>query len=128
VPRTDIGSDTPLRLSVAADAYPDGSMTASGLRREADKGRLVIERTAGKEGGRMDKRPRSPARTLPADLSVPERMLLFCVASSTEWERAGVTGATVTAMIVRGLIERDAGNRLTLTDRGHAAFAALIGE
>src|SRR5215471_1271320 len=36
--------DTPLRLSVAAKlAFPDGSMTASGLRREAAKGRLVIE-------------------------------------------------------------------------------------
>jgi hypothetical protein len=41
--------DMPLRLSVAAAlAYPDGSMTASGLRREAARGRLVIERTAGK--------------------------------------------------------------------------------
>jgi hypothetical protein len=37
-----IGQDTPLRLSVAAAvAYPDGSMTASGLRREARRGRLV---------------------------------------------------------------------------------------
>jgi hypothetical protein len=37
-------------LSVAAAlAYPDGSMTASGLRREAKRGRLVIERTAGKD-------------------------------------------------------------------------------
>jgi hypothetical protein len=44
-----IRSNTPLRLAVAASiAYPDGSMTASGLRREAAKGRLVIERTAGK--------------------------------------------------------------------------------
>jgi hypothetical protein len=41
---------------------------------------------------------------------------------------AGITGATATAMIVRGLIERNLGNRLTLTDRGHAAFAALIGK
>jgi hypothetical protein len=42
--------DTPLRLKVAAAlAYPDGSMTASGLRKEAGKGRLVIERTAGKD-------------------------------------------------------------------------------
>ena len=45
-----IGPNTPLRLSVAAEiAYPDGSMTASGLRREAKKKRLVIERTAGKD-------------------------------------------------------------------------------
>src|SRR5450759_4475583 len=46
----DVGLDTPLRLKVAAAlAYPDGSMTASGLRREAARGRLVIERTAGKD-------------------------------------------------------------------------------
>jgi hypothetical protein len=42
-------------------------------------------------------------------------------------KRAGITGATVTAMIVRGLIERDAGHRLALTDEGRAAVAALIG-
>jgi hypothetical protein len=33
----------------AALAFPDGSMTASGLRREAARGRLVIERIAGKD-------------------------------------------------------------------------------
>src|SRR5262245_11652353 len=45
-----IGPDTPLRLETAAAlAYPDGSMTASGLRKEAGRGRLVIERTAGKD-------------------------------------------------------------------------------
>src|SRR5450755_1833506 len=45
-----IGPDTPLRLSVAAAlAFPDGSMTASGLRRESVRGRLVIERIAGKD-------------------------------------------------------------------------------
>src|ERR1700732_2401900 len=39
-----ITPDTPLRLTVAAKlAFPDGSMTASGLRREAARGRLVIE-------------------------------------------------------------------------------------
>jgi hypothetical protein len=46
----EINVDTPLRLSVAARlAFPDGSMTASGLRREADHGRLVKERIAGKD-------------------------------------------------------------------------------
>lgn len=40
---------TPLRLTVAAAlAFPDGSMTASGLRREHERGRLVVERIAGK--------------------------------------------------------------------------------
>ena len=43
----DIGPDTPLRLKKAAKiAYPDGSMGESGLRKEAERGRLVIERTA----------------------------------------------------------------------------------
>jgi hypothetical protein len=51
VPELDrVGPDTPLRLDVAAAlAYPDGSMTGSGLRKEAGRGRLVIERTAGKD-------------------------------------------------------------------------------
>lgn len=49
-PREQIEPNTPLRLSVAAAlAFPDGSMTASGLRRECSRGRLVIERIAGKD-------------------------------------------------------------------------------
>jgi hypothetical protein len=45
-----IEPDTPLRLDVAARlAYPDGSMTKSGLRREIARGRLECERTAGKQ-------------------------------------------------------------------------------
>src|SRR5579864_281820 len=49
-PLHEIADDTPLRLNVAAAlAYPDGSMTASGLRCEAARGRLAIERTAGKD-------------------------------------------------------------------------------
>jgi hypothetical protein len=45
-----VGPDTPLRLKIAAAlAYPDGAMTDSGLRREASRGRLVIEHTAGKD-------------------------------------------------------------------------------
>ncbi|KMO29729.1 hypothetical protein VQ03_29070 [Methylobacterium tarhaniae] len=42
--------DDHLRLSVAAEiAYPDGSMTASGLRQEAKRGHLAIWRAAGKD-------------------------------------------------------------------------------
>src|SRR5262245_18854353 len=49
-PRDQITDDAPLRLEIAAAlAYPDGSMTASGLRKEARRGRLVVERTAGKD-------------------------------------------------------------------------------
>jgi hypothetical protein len=44
-----VAPDAPLRLSTAAKlAFPDGSMTASGLRREANRGRLRIECIAGK--------------------------------------------------------------------------------
>jgi hypothetical protein len=45
-----IDLDAPLRLSkAAATAFPDGSMTKSGLRREAARGRLAIQRIAGKD-------------------------------------------------------------------------------
>jgi hypothetical protein len=61
-------------------------------------------------------------------LGVREHMLLFCVASGTDWQRAGVTGETVTALVVRGLLVRDAKGRLTLTDEGRAALRALLPE
>jgi hypothetical protein len=61
-------------------------------------------------------------------LSVRERVLLFCAASGTEWVHAGVTGETVTAMVVKGLIERDAGGALALTDRGRAVLRAMLPE
>lgn len=45
-----VNLNTPLRLNTAAAlVFPDGSMTGSGLRREAARGRLVIERIAGKD-------------------------------------------------------------------------------
>jgi hypothetical protein len=44
------------------------------------------------------------ASTIAADLSVRERVLLFCVPRRAhEWARAGVAGATATAMVVRGM-------------------------
>jgi hypothetical protein len=67
------------------------------------------------------------ARSIPGELTVPERVLLFCIASGTEWAQAGVTGATATAMLVRGLINRDAAGRLKLTPQGRAALDALLG-
>jgi hypothetical protein len=61
-----------------------------------------------------------------AELSVPERVLLFCLASETEWERAGVTRSVVTSMIVRGLIQRDPVGQLSLTKEGRAVLDALL--
>jgi hypothetical protein len=66
------------------------------------------------------------AQTIAADLSTPERLLLFCLASSTEWKRAGVTQSTVTVMIVRGLIQRDSLARLSLTKQGWDMLDTLL--
>ncbi len=45
-----ITDESPLRLDVAAAlAFPDGSMKVAGLRREAARGRLAINRIAGKD-------------------------------------------------------------------------------
>jgi hypothetical protein len=66
------------------------------------------------------------APTVAAELSVQERVLLFCVASETEWERAGVTRSAVASMIVRGLIQRDPVGRLSRTKEGRATLDALL--
>ena len=48
--RGEVAESTPLRLKIAAAlAFPDGSMKASGLRRECTRDRLVVERIAGKD-------------------------------------------------------------------------------
>jgi len=74
----------------------------------------------------MSKRPAKPTADAAPPLSIPERVLLFCVSSDTDWEHAGITGITgMTAMIVRGLIQRDAG-RLRLTTEGRAVLAAPL--
>ena len=68
------------------------------------------------------------ASYIAADLSTPQRILLFCIASGTEWAEAGVTGATVTATVVRGLVDRDAAARLVLTTDGRVVLNALLGD
>jgi hypothetical protein len=45
--------------------------------------------------------------------------MIFSLAS-TRWVQAGVTGATATAMPVRGLIDRKGAGKLTLTTQGRA--------
>jgi hypothetical protein len=65
------------------------------------------------------------AQTIAADLTTPERLLLFCVASDTELE-AGVTRSTIAAMTIRGLIQRDPLGRLSLTKQGRDTLDALL--
>jgi hypothetical protein len=59
-------------------------------------------------------------------LTARERALLFCVGSGTNWQRVGIAGETVTALIVKGLIMRNAAGHLALTDEGWAALRALL--
>jgi hypothetical protein len=54
-----------------------------------------------------------------------ERVLVFCAASGTDLQHAGVTSATVTAMVVKGLIDRDTAGALALTDRDLARRSVL---
>ena len=69
------------------------------------------------------------AESIAAALTVPERLLLFCLASDTDWQAASITGithATAQHMMVRGLIERQAATSYMLTDQGRAVLAAML--
>jgi hypothetical protein len=70
----------------------------------------------------MAKRPTPDVRAL----IVRERILLFCVGSGTDWQRAGVIDETVTSLVVKGLVSRDALGRLVLTNSGRATLRALL--
>jgi hypothetical protein len=58
-------------------------------------------------------------------LSVPERVLLFCVASDTDPVKAGVSSATE-VMLLKKLLERGQGDRLVVTDFGRRVLESLI--
>jgi len=72
----------------------------------------------------MAKPPR--VETVAAELLVQERVLLFCVATGTDWQKADVAGDTTTVMVVKGLIDRDTAGRLTLTNAGRQVLRALL--
>jgi hypothetical protein len=66
-------------------------------------------------------------QSIAAGLTIPERLLLFCLASDTDWQAASITHATAQHMMVRGLIERDsAAMRYVLTDQGRAVLGTLL--
>ena len=70
---------------------------------------------------------KSTPASIAAALTVPERILLFCLASDTDWQAASITHATAQHMLVRGLIERDhAAMHYVLTPQGRAVLSALI--
>jgi hypothetical protein len=85
----------------------------------AAAGRLPI---AAKEEGRG-----AAPQSIAGRLTVPERVLLFCLASETDWQAASVTHATAQHLMVRGLIERAEGaTRYRLTELGMAVLEALL--
>jgi hypothetical protein len=68
------------------------------------------------------------AKSIAAELTVPERLLLVCLALDTDWQKAGVTHVTAQHMMVRNLIERDqAATRFILTEQGREVLAAMLG-
>jgi hypothetical protein len=58
-------------------------------------------------------------------LALPERLLLFCVASKTEWKEVG-TNSTVITMMIKELIGRVPAGGLYLTEKGRAVLEALL--
>ncbi len=74
----------------------------------------------------MAREPTKLAAVAAEALSVQERILLFCLASGTPWRQAGVTERTVMAMVIKGMVEREAETPPSLTKQGRDALAALI--
>jgi hypothetical protein len=65
----------------------------------------------------------SKPETIAASLNVPERLLLFCIATDSDWAGAGITNATVRIMQVINLIEREPG-ATCFTLNGAGTFGA----
>jgi hypothetical protein len=59
-------------------------------------------------------------------LTAPERVMLLCVGSGTDWQKAGVTHATAQDMMIRGFIERLGAGSFVLTDHGRAVVEAMM--
>jgi hypothetical protein len=104
----EIGPDTPLRLREAAQiAFPNGGMTESGLRREAKRGNLTIERIAGKDF---------------TTLAAIKRMRELCRAT----QRESASGSEKSAVTPPDVSARQNGLSGTETSRSAQAAVAMI--
>jgi hypothetical protein len=72
-----------------------------------------------------EQKPDSP-EALAATLSIPERLLLFCVASKTVWKKSRHHAQHRFDHVVRGLIERDRDGQLHFSEEGRAVLKALV--
>ena len=52
--------------------------------------------------------------------------MLFCIATATSWQKAGLTHIVARRLLVRGLIDREAAGGYVLTDEGRAVLEALL--
>ena len=69
---------------------------------------------------------RSTPTSLAKGLTAGERMLLLCAASGMDWQQARIPAETLTAMVVKEMIERHAGGRLRLTGYGRVVLRAML--
>jgi len=116
-----IDRDAPLLLSIAAArAFPDGSMTKSGLRRGAARGRLTVERIAGEDYttlaaiDRMRELCRRPAAAA-ASVTVHDLAMAGRSAPSPNSSRAAVETSRARASLdatLEALRKRPAGKSL----------------
>jgi hypothetical protein len=58
-------------------------------------------------------------------LTVQERVLLFCLASNTDWVKAGITYTVAQHMLIRNLVERSGASDFVHTEQGRAVAALL---
>jgi hypothetical protein len=102
----------------------------AGLKPESGRPRPNINSAPIRESNNhhLNHRARRPSRprNRPQPRSVPEGILLFCLASDTDWQAASITHATTQHMMVRGLIERQAATRYVLTEQGRAVLATFL--
>jgi hypothetical protein len=84
----------------------------------------VLQCDDGGPGGAMAKLT-TPAQTAET-LSVPERLLLLCVATGIDFKHAKVAERFATEAIAKRLITLDTGGQLALTDRGRAVVRAML--
>jgi hypothetical protein len=107
--KEEIDKDTPLRLALAAKlGFPDGSVTVSSLRREAARGRLVIERIAGRDYTTLHQIEimRELCRVGAKDLDFTLRDVRTappCIASDTEDENSALDSARARLQKLRKL-------------------------
>ena len=100
---SEIRPDAPLRLRTAAAlAFPDGTMTESGLRREFNRGRLDCEKIAGKLYTTLNNIERMrilcrESRKVPVSTSANAKAEIPSTSSSTERQKPAQAAALMIA-------------------------------